>query len=202
LGCLRPDAICHAYAVATVGTQVQWGDVATWVGGSATAIALLLTYGLLRITRREQRTLQIEKRQAQARLISAWSSGIERVSDGPIHAVTVILQNSSDEPVYGMRAAVGSQWQARNGAISYAELGLDYILPPKARQERAISLELPRTMATAAESSLPVELLFRDAAGRYWHRDRYGELTQITKKLPPPGGEYFFKSAASAGRPG
>jgi hypothetical protein len=185
-----PGPICHALAVVTASGQVQWGDVATWVGGVGTAITLFLTYGLLFITRREQRTLQSEKRQAQARLVSAWSSNVAKISDGTMHSVTVILQNSSDEPVYGVRAAVGDRWQGEN--IKYSEVELSFVIPPESCQEKATSLELPPITDTAG-SSLPVELLFSDAAARYWHRDRHGELTQITKALPPVGERYFFK---------
>jgi hypothetical protein len=185
-----PGPICHARAVVTASGQVQWGDVATWVGGIGTAVTLFLTFGLLLITRREQRTLQSEKRQAQARLVSAWSSDVAKISDGPTHSVTVMLQNSSDEPVYGVRAAVGDRWQGEN--IKYSEVELAYIIAPKSCREKATSLELPPITDTAG-SSLPVELLFSDAAARYWHRDRHGELTQITKALPPMGERYFFK---------
>lgn len=188
-----PSGICHAQAMVTASAEVQWGDVASWVGGGATAIALLLTYALLRITRGEQRDLQSEKHQAQARLISAWSGQIQQVT-GDIHDVTCTLQNSSDEPIYGMRAAVGNHWRAEN--IRYAELDLEYIMPPKSCRDKTTSLELPRTTAESSESSLPVELLFRDAAGRYWHRDRYGGLTRIAERPPIAGGKYFFKPTA------
>ena len=173
--------------------SVQWGDVATWVGGIATSIALFLTYALLRITRREQRTAQAEKGEAQARLVSAWTNEIQQDPGSSAYSVTIAVQNSSDEPVYGFRAAVGSEWSGTD--ISYVEPDLDYIVPPKSHQQKEVVLQFTRARAGATGSSLPVELLFTDAAGKHWHRDRYGRLIQIAAGLPPSGTKYFFKSA-------
>jgi len=192
---LCPGCACHAYPVGTIIDKAQWGDVATWVGGIATAVALILTYWLLRITLREQRRLQTEQRQAQARLVSAWSSQIQRAADGPRYSVTVTLKNNSDEPIYGLRAAVGPGWSASDR--SYTELDLVYVMPPKSHKDEEVSIQLHRQPADAAES-LPVELIFSDTAGRFWHRDRNGELTQITDERPPSGGKHFFKATPGA----
>jgi hypothetical protein len=182
--------------MASLAAEVQWGDVATWVGGVATAVALFLTYGLLRITRREQRTLQAEKRQAQARLVSAWTSQIQLASDGSEYSVTVTLKNSGTEPIYGLRVAVGSGWIGREP--DYNELKLIYVLPPKSQQDRETAIQLDTSRNVAAQSTLPVEMLFSDGSGRYWHRDRQGRLTEITKELPPSGEVYFFKSTVAS----
>lgn len=177
--------------------SVQWGDVATWVGGIATSAALYLTYGLLRITRREQRAAQAEKREAQARLVSAWTNQIQQDSSSSKYSVNFTLQNFSDEPVYGLRVAVGSEWSGTD--IAYVELDLDYIVPPKYQQQKEIVLQFSRTSAGTAGSSLPVELLFSDSGGKRWHRDRYGSLIQITERLPPVGTKYFFKPTVNTG---
>ena len=169
---------------------VQWGDVATWVGGAATAVALVLTWALLLITRREQRGRDEEQRQAQAHRVSGWSDRSERVGDTAMHAITVSVQNASNEPVYGVRAAVGAAWFGDR--IPYQELTLRYVLPPKSGKQETVELQLRRSAAGDYESSPPVELIFRDAAGRYWHRHRNGGLSEITKDLPPSGAAYFF----------
>jgi hypothetical protein len=195
-----PAAAAMLIPVGTLFARAQWGDIATWVGGIATAAALILTYWLLRITLREQRRLQTEQRQAQARLVSAWASQIERTADGPRYSVTVTLKNNSDEPIYGLRAAVGPGWSARDR--SYTELDLVYVMPPKSHKDEEVSIQLHRHPADAAESlpveSLPVELIFSDTAGRFWHRDRNGELTQIIDERPPSGGKHFFKATPGA----
>jgi hypothetical protein len=180
--------------------NVEWGDVATWVGGIATSLALFFTYALLRVTRREQRAVQAEKREAQARLVSAWTTQIQPGPGSSSYSVTLTLQNSSDEPVYGLRTAVGSEWS--RAEIAYVELDLDYIVPPKASQRREIALQFARIKPAGAGSSLPVELLFTDAAGRHWHRDRHGSLTQIPDGLTPTGASHLFKPVAGIHPPG
>lgn len=178
----------------TAGSYIQWGDVATWVGGIATAIALFLTYGLLRITRREQRELQAEKRQAQARLISAWTGQLQRVPGDPAYSVKVTLRNSSHEPVYGLRAAVGFSWSTKGS--KFAEAKIVYLMPPGRSQQENVELDSTQRRADATGPPLPVELLFSDAAGKHWHRNRYGRLVEITDKLPLAGDKYFFRPAA------
>jgi hypothetical protein len=169
---------------------VQWGDVASWVGSIATSVALLLTYALLLVTRRDQRALAIDQRRSQARKVSAWCEGTEPTgSDGVLRA-SVRLQNASDEPIYGPRVAVGADWLSPGR--SYAELDLNYVLAP---QYGAVhTTDVRRTSATrdAEELTLPVEIVFSDAGGRFWHRDRYGGLSEITKGLPPAARDYFF----------
>jgi hypothetical protein len=169
---------------------VQLGDVATWVGGAATAVALVLTWALLVITRREQRSKETDQRQAQAHRVSGWSDRSEQIGDTAVHAITVAVQNASNEPVYGVRAAVGAAWFG--DPIRYKELKLRRVLPPKCDHQETVELPLHRSAAGGYEPAPPVELIFRDAAGRYWHRHRNGELTEITKDLPPSGQTYFF----------
>ena len=189
-------AVCHTQSVRTASTQIQWGDVATWVGGAATAIALFLTYRLLRITRREQRTLQAEKRQAQARLISAWTGQLQQVPGDPTYSIVVTLQNSSDEPVYGLRAAVGFTWSGQGA--KFAEAKIVYLMPPKSSQQEKVYLESTHRGTGATEPPLPVELIFSDAVGKHWHRNRYGRLTEIADDLPLSGDMHFFRPTAGS----
>jgi hypothetical protein len=174
------------------GTDVQWGDVAGWVGSIATSVALLLTYGLLRLTRREQRTLQADERQAQARKISAWCERVDSASgNGPDSAV-VRLQNSSDEPIYGVRVAVGASWWSEQ--IKYEELDLSYVIAPNYNKPHVVKLRLARTADGHPEPSPPVEIIFSDASGgKFWHRDRYGGLREITGQAPPSSVDILFK---------
>jgi hypothetical protein len=182
--------------MALAAAEVQWGDVASWIGGLATAVALFLTYGLLRITRGEQKALQAEKTEAQARLVSAWTSHLQLAPDRSACSVTVTLKNSGSEPIYGLRVAVGSGWTAKKP--DYSELELVYVLPPKSEQDKDTVVQLDTTQNAAGQSTLPVEMLFSDGAGRYWHRDRQGRLSQITKELPPSGETYFFQPAPAS----
>jgi hypothetical protein len=194
VGYTHTRSVCHTQSVGTAGSHIQWGDVAAWVGGIATAVALFLTYGLLRITRREQRELQAEKRQAQARLISAWTGQLQQVPGDPARSVAVTLQNSSHEPVYGLRAAVGFSWSAKGS--KFAEARIVYLMPPEHRHQEKVELDSTRRGTDVSGPPLPVELLFSDATGKRWHRNRYGRLAEITDELPLAGDKYFFRPVA------
>ena len=173
-------------------SQLQWGDVAAWVGSIATSVALLLTYFLLRITRREQRAAQADERQAQARKVSAWCNRVDPAPGKGPDTVHVKLKNASDEPIYGVRVAVGSDWWS--DPITYKELDLSYVIAPRHDEEYSIELRLGRTAEGDPEHSPPVEITFSDASGgKFWHRDRYGGIREITGKAPPSSEDYFFK---------
>jgi hypothetical protein len=181
--------------VALIIKNVQWGDVATWIGGLGTAFALYLTYRLLLITRQEHNAQQAEHRQEQARHVSAWCSSVV-ASDNGLHSVTVTVQNSSDEPIYGARVAVGSSWLGN--AIRYAEPELSYVLPPKYKKAHTVALRLEPLPGGGDELSPPVEVIFNDATGgRLWRRDLYGGLMQIDGGPPGGAGEHFFKPTAT-----
>jgi hypothetical protein len=188
----------HARHVVGVGTHVQWGDIATWLGSAATSIALLLTYGLLRLTRREQRSVRADERRSQARKVSAWCEWVDPATAGGPDSVVVRLQNASDEPIYGTRLAVGSDWLS--DPIEYVELDINYVLAPHYSESHTARLRVGRTADGNPEPSPPVEIIFSDASGgRFWHRDRYGGLTELAEKLPPSARALFFKRPASAG---
>lgn len=179
---------------------VQWGDVAAWVGSGATSAALFVTYGLLRATRRDQRALHEELRLDQARKVSAWCQKAEPANGQDAIRVAVRLQNVSDEPIYGPRVAVGLAWV--NGS-RYRELELGYVLAPHYQEEHVIELRRGKGDDHDKDFSPPVEIIFSDAMGRFWYRDRYGGLLEIIGEVPPSGAEYFFQSRRlPAGRTG
>jgi len=177
---------CHAVLVGPCHLPIQLGDVATWVGGIATAVALFLTWRLLRLTRKEQNRIQEEHRQAQARHVSAWCDNV-----GP-DTVTVKLQNSSEEPIYEVRTAVGASW-FEDGS-SYREAALLYIVPPNHTQDLSVPLPVGGASDGRREASLPVEVIFYDAASQQlWLRDRFGKLTPIAGHESGSPAKHFFQ---------
>jgi hypothetical protein len=189
--------------------HLQLGDVATWVGGIATAVALILTYLLLLLTRQEQQAQRAEQRQAQARLVSAWCGTVQPASDSGLGTVTVTLQNSSHEPVYGVRVAVGTSWSAN--PIDYRELDLPYVIAPRYRGEHTVSLRFRSPelgppglgrVASGGSDVPPVEIIFTDAAGTFWRRDRLGGLTALNERLPSAAAKHFFTKPAVPAGPG
>jgi hypothetical protein len=175
--------------------HIQWGDVASWVVGIATATTFFATYGLLRSTRREQRAQQAVARQAQARLVSAWCHDVKHDSGKNVDTVTVTFQNDSDEPIYGLRVAVGSRWSGDSIEYAEPETNLAYVIPPKHHDELKFILRLESMESYDNRRFPPVELMFCDASGRtFWHRDRNGHLSQIEDGSPPLAKDYFFTS--------
>jgi hypothetical protein len=182
--------------VTEASAQIQWGDVGTWVGGAATAVALVLTWLLLRITRREQKAIRAEQHRVQARQVAAWCDRVNLVPDSGLHEVTVTVQNSSDLPIYSVMVAVGTEWSSTK--VQYTELDLSYVIPPKYRKKHTALLQLGRLIDGSYESSPPVEIIFNDASSdeRFWWRDRYGALTQLSDKLPSDAAQHFFAAVS------
>lgn len=174
--------------------HVQWGDAAAWVGSVGSSVALLLTYALLRVTREEQRALREEQRRDQAKSVSAWCETVEPSQASEPDRVTVRLQNASDEPIYGVRVAVGSDWWSE--PIQYVEVGLPYVIAPHYSGLHTASIRAGRSVGDTYEQSPPVEVIFCDAGGRFWRRDRYGGLTELTRNLPPSAAKHFFTTPA------
>ncbi len=172
---------------------VQWGDVATWVGSVGTALAFFATFVLLVITRQEQKAAREEDRRAQARQVSAWCVRVQPASG----EVTMTVQNSSDEPVYGMRVAVGAKWSRE--MVDFAEAaGLSYVTPPKYKADHTARLTLSPMPGGGYEESLPVEIIFNDAGGGiFWRRDRYGGLTRLNVDRPQDAARAFFTRPAN-----
>ncbi|HUD36848.1 MAG TPA: hypothetical protein VMR14_08130 [Streptosporangiaceae bacterium] len=179
-----------------VAHSLHWGNVASWVESIATSVALLLTYGLLRVTRRDQQTARREQRQAQARKVSAWCERVGQSAGPGPDEVVVRLRNASDEPIYGPHVAVGADWWSKSPR--YVELDLGYVIAPGYDEAHRVELRVGRTAADRPETSPPVELLFADAGGgRFWYRDRYGGLSEITDRHLPDADDYFFSRPAN-----
>jgi hypothetical protein len=174
-----------------VGDPIQWGDVAAWTSSGLTSI------GLLRMTRREQGALQAERRQSQARKVSAWCERVEVAPDHKGNKVVVRLKNASDEPIYGVRVAVGRDWLSE--PIEYETLPVDYVLEPDYDQAHSVTLHPGAASSADSELSPPVEIIFSDASGgRFWWRDRYGGLTELTTTDAVSPAEHFFTNPVSA----
>jgi hypothetical protein len=183
--------------VATASAHVQLGDVGTWVAGVATALAFFATLFLLLISRQEQKAMRDEYRRAQARQVSAWCENVVPAADDGFSTVTVMIENSSGEPIYGMRVAIGTAWSREK--IPFAEVkDLNYVTPPKYRKKHTVRLKLTPLPGGGYERSLPVELVFNDASGgRFWRRDRYGGLTQLAERVPSGAAKHLFTVPAN-----
>jgi hypothetical protein len=183
--------------MALASGPVQWGDVATWVGSIGTAAAFFATLVLLFITRQEQKAAREDDRRAQARQVSAWCEGVLPADEDGRHSVTVMVQNASDEPIYGIKVAVGAEWSREK--VAFAEvIDLNYVTPPKYHKDHTVRLKLSPLPGGGYEHTPPIELVFNDASGgRFWRRDRYGGLTQLTERIPSGAAKHLFTAPAN-----
>ena len=179
--------------MASASFHIELGDLATWVGGVATAVALILTWFLLRATVRDQREAREEKRRAQARQVSAWADQAAPGAGAGSGTVTVTVQNLSDEPIYAVRCAVGAAWFGEN--IRYEELDIIYVIPPKSPRHRPVPAEFGQAGGGGSSNPAPpVELIFYDAAHKnLWRRDRFGELARIADEGSQTAVKNFFR---------
>jgi hypothetical protein len=169
----------------------QLGDVATWFGGVATAVALFLTWSLLLITRQEHRAALADERRKQARLVSAWCEDVQPTSDDAYSQVTVTLQNLSEEPIYDVRVAVGASWV--DDGLPPAAFEVLHLVPPKQTRTRETTLRLGRRADGSPETAPPVEIIFYDATGvQLWLRNRFGSLAQIDSSDGGSPAKHFF----------
>jgi len=160
--------------------DVQWGDVATWVGAGVSLLALaaavvgaVQAFRVLGIERKrdlvyakESAERAGEARRMQATGVCVW---IGEVGTPSAHSILVVsLRNASELPVYDVVAdvAIGS---------ATASISLSVLPPAPVPLERPISLVLPPG-ASAQEVSL--ELRFRDSAGVRWRRSGSGLLDE------------------------
>ena len=127
----------------------------------------------------------------QARLVNAWCDDVRPASQDGQHLVTVTVQNSSDDPVYRLRIAVGAGWS--RDVTRYSKLDLLVVLPPRSRQQRTVAMHLNPLSGEDYDSLPPVEMIFSDVTGRFWRRDGYGGLAQISDIRPSSASEWFFK---------
>lgn len=150
-------------------TMVEWGSVADWVSGLATAGTLILMYLLLRkesaaLKANREQILRAERdrERAQARLVSAWV--------GDIHASTPVgqrekwivhlhVRNGSDEPVSDVEVHVlveDTQMVRRCPVLGPGVNDIDPIGIPRSDSEHPNVGE--------------AHILFTDAEGRRWER--------------------------------
>jgi hypothetical protein len=160
---------------------------------AAVVVAAILGLQEVRKFRAEEKARQVEReatderqRRAQAEQVVGWVA-VEPVAyaqgHGPYYVTAEVL-NHSPLPIYGLQwHAHGVEWPNRpvpEGAFTLHYTGF---LPPAEKKH----IHLPPQESRSVEG--PLELWFRDSAGRWWHRDWEGGLTELERDPwpDPPG---------------
>jgi hypothetical protein len=152
----------------------QWGNVAEWIAAIGTVGALW--YALVQFGQ-HRRARHIE----QARLVSAWIRSI-REPDVPLSSdqteITLVLRNGSPEPIYNCAVYVWTSDPPELGVDLPAVGGVSDLVPPSTESESTAFVDIPFYSFEEAHGRglSNVDLLFTDASGSHWHRDRGGRL--------------------------
>lgn len=143
---------------------VNFGDVPTWIAAIGTTGAFVVALVLLFQSLGQRKQDSADKRKEQAKLVSAWSTGVSKTEPYPTISYTV--RNASEEPVYAisLRAAIGVRgtFVRHVGTLGPKQTADVHIYPPG----------FPR-----GENNNP-DLAFTDTAGIQWIRKANGQLTE------------------------
>lgn len=167
--------------------DLNWGDVPTWSAAVGAGIALLFA----RRASRDTRTLLqreadrdaarvTDARRAQADLVCAWYE-LARPDDAlpmdPMLRWCAAVRNGSALPVYDVRATFlryDRETATPNLLVRHHLEPLHVVRPGVVR---AIAAP-PRMLEPSGDRrDFLVEVTFRDAGGRRWHRSATGDLT-------------------------
>lgn len=159
--------------------MVAWGDFPTWVAAVATVgtftggLVILLDQGRqLTLLRREAVERQDDRVRAQARQISAWSTGF----DGAKSTVDIGCANVSDEPAWRIQGIIFSDWtKYPNNVVFVLE-----VLGPK--EFKSLSFPLKVTVSPTGPNPHvlpPMVVMFNDSAGIRWARNADGRLFKL-----------------------
>lgn len=162
---------------------LAWGDVPAWISAIVSLLALCSAvfgvaqaWRVLQIQRAgdrraldELRNRLDEERRAQAGKVSAW---VSTVHEGAAATAITNVRNSSELPVYDLRARVHLNGQV----VETLDIG---VLPPSFEP-----LHRPLTTSGHPADLWGVELAFRDSAGLLWRRGQEGRLTETDLATP------------------
>lgn len=163
---------------------VQWGNVAEWLAATFTGFAFLVTLILLRQEMHARAATEQDRRREDAERVAAWWHFGESMGSSE-DEVVINVRNAGDTPVYDAVVFIGPAiepipYPSRN-AID-VHIG---IIPPEETAKEAIPA---RTVELDIESEEPdehgfyrggfIELAFTDSSGRFWRRNRRGQLEQ------------------------
>jgi hypothetical protein len=181
----------------------ELGDVATWISAAANVATVILAtiaagvgYRVYKVesgrdarAELDRRERTADERRAQASLVSVWYGRSPESRSEQRGRMTWILYdwggwivNASETPVYD---AVLRFYRLATDGMGHASWQADLIkVVPPYRGELLVPRgdNAPNDLTDAeCHGDLEVSLEFRDAAGRYWLRDRHGFLHELPR---------------------
>lgn len=161
---------------------MDWGSVADWVSGVATAVALILAFLGLHVERKRDRQLNermadeqlardyLEK-SAQASKVSAWHEDARGVSPSGL----TCIRNGSESTIYDVYLElVNGRGESEGFPGTPSHFGrLLRVVPPQQ------TLKFPAPEGWGGMSLAPsYDITFRDSQGVTWFRSNWGHLSE------------------------
>ncbi|BBE21327.1 hypothetical protein MN0502_02100 [Arthrobacter sp. MN05-02] len=161
---------------------MDWGSLADWVSGVATAAAVIFAFLGLRGERERDRQLNqrisdeqlardYSDRSAQASKVSAWHEDAKDVSPSGL----TCIRNGSESTIYDVYLAlVNGQFESEGSSGTPSPFGrLLRVVPPQQ------TLKFPAPEGWEGMSLAPsYDITFRDSQGVTWFRSNWGHLLE------------------------
>lgn len=149
----------------------RMGSFGSLLGGLGTTFALVVSIGVLWKELAERKDAEWDRRVEQARRVCAWAKSRYHAADGKWH-LTVIVHNSSDEPVHQASIFV----RIKNGSGESSSYEHEIGLIPPGKEEHKIDL-LPGVPQCEMSEHGDLDFAFTDSAGRRWLRNSSGQIS-------------------------
>jgi hypothetical protein len=151
---LPNDGRSHGLAVASKSFHVDLGALPDWIAAIGTVLAFWVALVVFIVALRD-------RRRQQAAQVAAW---LERGEDD----TSLHIINSSDVPVYNVRADAKLLGQSRNFYLP--------VLGPRS-DEMLIKVPMPGSTQVSGKFA-NVEVFFADSSGKRWWRKEDGKLSR------------------------
>ncbi|WFE62890.1 hypothetical protein [Micromonospora sp. WMMD714] len=181
----------------------ELGDVATWIGALANIATVILALAAALVGYRvykvesgrdaraelERRAREADERRSQASLVAVWYGQsaearkmLRSVATWVVYDWGAWIVNASQSPVYD---AVVRFYRPDPENTSWVSHPIRVVPPYRGELLVNVEANAPDGLTDGERhGDLDVSLEFRDAAGRYWLRDRSGYLHELPRARP------------------
>lgn len=148
--------------------QIELGDLATWVTGLITFLALLITLINIAHSRKKENDREEKK---QASQISGWVEDLDCVD-----FATIVIKNSSNNPIYNIITNVHGTSENIGVATESTQTYIRLIKPGTSK----IRID---PIGGGMHTRAFLEIGFRDCNGNSWIKNDNGEFRKINESL-------------------
>lgn len=180
----------------------QLGDVATWLSAAASAATLILAlaaaivgYQVYKVesgrdarAESDRRDRTLDERRSQASVVSTWygrsksATTMFKGSGWSTYSWGAWVVNASDSPIYDAIIRFYHHDPEGTDVTSWPSKLIRVVPPYRGEMYVDVGNDARKRLTDDEwKGNLDVSLEFRDAAGRYWLRDRHGYLHELAR---------------------